>query len=77
MKTAVIVTNKDHEDGATPIFMATANGGKVYTLLDSPMVDFVLDFEEEIISGLWGHCTPMTPNEALRFGANFGLWFSS
>jgi hypothetical protein len=77
MKTAVIVTNRYHEDGATPIFKASMHDGKAYVVGDSGMIDFIVDFEKETVVGWWGFCTLMTLNEALRFGANFGLWFSS
>ena len=77
MKTAVIVTNQHHVDGATPIFKASAYDGKAYLLGDSGMIDFIIDFEGEVVRGWWGMCKPMTTNEALRFGANFGLWFES
>ena len=77
MKRAVICTNQTR--GGTPIFRGAATGGEV-TFQPGGTQDpttFIVDFSQEYITGIWGHRTPMTPKEAAKFGADFGLWFES
>jgi hypothetical protein len=80
MKTAIICTNQNHEDGPTPIFRGRAHAGIVAVIGDCGSIhdpDFIIDFDKETIQGHWGGFIMMTKSEARAFGADFGLWFSS
>lgn len=76
MKTAVICTNRYAESGAAVIFRGSMETG-VLRIGERLNPDFVVDFDALAISGWWGSRETMTKNEALRFGADFGLWFES
>ena len=82
MKRAVICTNQAR--GGTPIFRGAARRGEItydpepYQMRKSKRRHyFLVDFTNQIVTVNWGGHTPMTPKEAARFGADFGLWFES
>ena len=75
MKRAVICTNQAR--GGTPIFRGAAEKGEAAWSPEPGTAAFVVSFDHEYISGIWGGRTPMTPKEAAKFGADFGLWFES
>jgi hypothetical protein len=90
MLTAVIVTNKEHPSGPTPImkFSAIPSGASSKDLRDFPSLrrvietrQFRIDFDRRkafVVDGCGlMDCGDIKEKEAKKFGADFGIYVAS